>query len=259
MQYLKGCPKYSSTVYDTQHHPVISFDSKCKQCTATCGSAVSGAGPDDLSKVRLIVISDHAGAYEVKEKYPQVPNSLITFKRKSLLPRPRNSGQLLRDTIEELFDLCSWSEVWMTNGVKCDPTHEGRKLTLSDSSHIRKCAGAWLRNELEILDRYCPTAPILVAGSKALKALQSVDPNKVPAGKLEKMLRRKHYKFNDHPLAFTLNPAAYAKSEPKIETSIGIIKNKLVTTEIESMVGMMRTPLDDFYQDFAWLKNHISK
>ena len=256
MKYDKSNPKYPCRTYDSLPHPEVYFDNNCTKCVLGNEYAVGGAGPDDLTKVKLIVISDHAGAYEAKEHYPQVPNSLVQFKRQTLIPRPRNSGQLLRDTIEELFDLCTWSEVWITNAIRCDPNHKGNNVNITERL-LKVCANSWLREEIDLLSKHAPTAPILIAGSKALVSMQQLYKSDFPQERLDKLLRRNSYRFREHPLAFTLNPAIYAKSEPKLETRMGIHRGKLVVSGIQSLATLMPSPIQDFQKDFNWLNKYI--
>lgn len=62
----------------------IPFNTHCQNCEIgrfKCNGnnhyAVGGAGPQDLSQVKLIIISDHPGAYEEKYGYPFVHNEVL--------------------------------------------------------------------------------------------------------------------------------------------------------------------------------------
>ncbi|MGG6281765.1 uracil-DNA glycosylase family protein [Leptolyngbya sp. AN03gr2] len=232
---LKSARFEARTYLEGELHPVLPFSRTCKECPLSTGCSVGGTGPDDLSKVKLIVISDHPGYYETLKGYSQVPVYLVKEdgKRKSRLPERRNSGQFLRDLISDCFGLCHWSEVYYTNALKCDPLHKGRKINVSEKQHLGICAGNWLRWELETLNQYAPTAPILVGGSIALKALQMLYPG-LPNGKLNDLRRREDLHAGEHPVVVTFNPAAPARSEARLETEVGM-KYKKPVLEVKNL------------------------
>lgn len=213
--------KYPASCYATGQHPQFPFERNCTGCELTTGCSVGWSAPDDLSKVKLIVISDHPGFYEHEFGFSQVPVSLAKQdKRRTKLPPRRNSGQLIRDLIEDVLGLCSWSEVYYTNALKCDPMFKGRKINVSETKHFSKCL-PWLRREFEWFEEYCPTAPILCAGSNALRALQILFPS-FSNGKVNDLRRKTGLSINEHSVIVTFNPAAPAKCDPRLETKIDI-------------------------------------
>lgn len=252
----------SESSYRDGEHPTIFFDRRCSACALSTGYAVGSAGPDDLSKVKLIVISDYPGPYETEKGWPQVPNSLIVAeqKKRKQLPPFRNSGQLIRDKLTELFHLDTWSEVWFTNAVRCDPNYMGRKNTVSDTSHLRVCVERWLRPELQILERVKPTVPILCAGAKAVTALKQLYGHNLPTDlKLANGRRKKGLVAGTHPVVITFNPAAVARCEPRIETSIGVNRRKglLEVNNVKFLPNLVGSPGWVFEQDLLLLKPYL--
>lgn len=213
----------SSYKLGSDKHPLIPFDRKCKGCRLTTDAAVNGGGPDDLTAVRLIVISDYTGHYETEENYPMYSNDPNRARRKLKTGRYsleglRNAGSVLRYTLKLLFNLDTYEDCWITNAIKCDP-----KRNTPTESDVKDCVTHWLNQELEIVSEYAPTAPILIAGRLAFKSLKTLDP---ALGKtltnLKESRKTSHHRLGEHPLVFTFNPAPVAKSAFRVETDLRI-------------------------------------
>lgn len=252
--------KHDASVYLENRHPLIPFDRTCTGCAAQCGKAVPAAGPDDFTKIKLIVMTDYPGKFDLEQGWPQVPNSLVLTKKdraKKIPPGP-NSGQFIRDLLTEMFGLCTFSEVWFTNAIKCDPNFENRHLVVTDRI-IRSCNKQWGFTEFALLDRFVPNVPILVAGSKALKALQLMYGAECPSGSLNSYLRRTDLKIANHPMICCYPPAAYAKSVGNIETQIGISKDNLVEiTGVRSLAEFFFLPVMHYKTDISGIQAFLS-
>lgn len=234
-------------------HPVIPFQRDCKVCELSSGKAVNGCGPDDLTKVRLIVISDHTGHYEEEENYTFVSNDdrRIPLKRKNGRMRPegfRNAGSTLRHELRKL-GLDSYEEVWLTNAIKCNPAQ-----VKPQEKHAKLCTRTWLKQELALLDEYCPKVPILIAGSIAYKSLQELAPElKTSLPKLRDCRRTNHYKFRNHPLVFTYNPAAVKpfRIETQYQTNRDFTLDVTQVMDIEPPI--IGSPIWHFRKDLEFL------
>jgi hypothetical protein len=254
--------KYEASVYAGMPHPLIPFDKGCAECKAHCQDVegVPSAGPDDLTNIKLIVISDYPGKYEVEFGWPQVPNSLALAQQKSKkkLPPIPNSGQLIRDLIEQMFGLCSYSEVWFTNAIRCDPNHGQDSVVVSDRI-IKTCNKAWGLSEFYLLDKYVPKVPILAAGTKALRCLQLIYGEECPQGSINSYLRRTDLIVKEHPLVCCNNPAVYARSVGRIESSINLSRRgDIDITAVTNLSNYMLTPLEHFKQDIKVLSTYIA-
>ncbi len=214
-------PVVAGPAYHGQDHPIVPFDYSCNRCSLGCGSAVPGAGPEDLDKVKLVVLSEWPGHYETQMGWPQVPNSLVYNQerkggKKKFRPKDRNSGQFIRELLTERYGLDTWNEVWFTNTIKCDP--KDKASSLSASLHVSKCVGTWLRLELDKLPTHIP---VLAMGQKALDGLKLAYPE--DADKLKNLnacRRRSNLIVGDRFVTFTYNAAVFARSEPRIETDV---------------------------------------
>jgi hypothetical protein len=238
--------------------PLIKFDRTCKSCTLSCSEATFGAGPDDLSQVRLIVISDFSGAYEQENNMPFWPND---EKRKPKRIKKtgrysvegfRNAGSMLRYTLNRMFGLDTYSDCWMTNVIKCNP-----KDTKPTEKHAKICTDKWLKNELAILDRYVPDVPVLIAGGIAFKGLKYAFPelgNALPKG-LSDYRRTNHTRLGEHPLVFTTNPAPVARSEFRVETTIGLDEDQIYRIdEVHTIEPIVGSPPWHFERDLEFLR-----
>lgn len=235
-------------------HPCMRFDRECQACSLGRGDAVGGAGPLDLNQVRLIVVSDHPGYYERKYGYPFVSNLEVGKKKATGIPQSRNAGAFLRKAIEEYLGLDSYNQCWLTNAAKCDRGKEG---DIQEGMHLRPCS-RWLRPEIDVLDRYCPRAPILIAGAKALKAMKFVfkDQRPIIDRGLKANRRRRGVTLGTHPAFFTYNPASVARSEPKLETKVG---KKRIQQAQWLYPPLPRTPTWTFFKDLEPLKEYLDR
>lgn len=247
-----------STVYQGLDHPNIAFDRTCDKCPASCGAAVPSAGPDNLAQVKLIVMSDYPGHYEVELGWPQVPNSVAQAgKKASKLEKPPNSGQLIRDLLQELFSLDSYNDVWFTNAIKCDPNHGKDSIVVSDRV-IKSCNKAWTSNELELLDKFVPTVPILAAGAKALKCLQFLYGTGCASGTISSNLRHTGLVVGTHPLVCCHNPATYAKSVSFFEDSVKVSRTgKFEIASVYRSDSVIPAPMALFKDDLLLLKDYL--
>jgi hypothetical protein len=251
-------------------HPLIPFDRTCRACSAGDKReyyngqkeenqpkefAVGGAGPDDLSKVKLIVISDFTGPYEATTGYPFVSNREGQDERqKNGLLRSNNAGGFLRMALEMMFGLDSYHDVWCTNAMKCNP---GKNKPLFNTQ-VKKCAQLWLQNELLVLDDYVPTIPILVAGGTAFETVCLLYPEEgkyLASQKLNNCRRRTDLTLGQHPAVFTLNPSRPARCEPKMETGYKLKKGRVHITNNDWLYPPLPgSPLYSYLRDLRCLK-----
>ncbi len=251
-------------------HPLIAFNRDCVACSAGAKreyyngqkeekepkeKAVSGAGPDDLSQVKLIVISDFAGPYEATSGYPFVSNRDGQSDRlKNGLLRSNNAGAFLRMALEMMFNLDTYHDVWCTNAMKCNP---GKNKPLF-STQVKPCSQLWLQNELLVLDQFVPTVPILVAGGTAFEAVKCIYPEEgklLNELKLNGCRRRTNLTLGQHPAVFTLNPSRAARCEPKIETGYKLKKGRVHVTSNDWLYPPLPgSPLYSYLKDLRCLR-----
>lgn len=219
--------------------------------------SVGGAGPEDLSKVRLIVISDLVGHYECLSNEPMHDIRDDRDERKRGLLQALNAGAFMRMSLNLMYKLNTYSDCWITNAIKCNPN----QLKPLENNHMRPCASQWLNKELHILDEYVPEVPILCAGSMAFKALCFIYKNE--SAHLSKIghnncRRRKDLKIGSHPLVVTFNPAVAARSMPKIETEIKETKSGIHPCRNEWLFPQLPgSPVDKFIKDLYPLAQYI--
>lgn len=238
----------------------IPFETNCTRCDIgrekgndkKC-TAVGGAGPQDLSQVRLIVISDHAGWYEEQEGVPFVhKQEFMKRQGKKNIDPIRNAGAILRDMLHEIFGLDTYQEVYMTNVLKCNPA----KVTPVDR-HYRICS-SWMESEFLVLDEHRPEVPILIAGARATKVLHRTFPDfKEGKNGINYLRRRDDVKIRNHPAIFTFNPAQVARSEPRIET-VANTKNKRVKDSDWMYPPLPGSPTDIMIRDLEYLASYLS-
>jgi len=214
--------------YIDEEHPSIEFDRGCKKCSLSTKKAVQGAGPNNLSNVKLIIISDHPGDYEERYGYPFYDNSAEASKRKKNKygqlkgtyepPGFPNAGSYIRQLIHSKFGLDTYNEVWCTNVVKCNP----RGATIG-SKHLRTCVRSHLIRELTEINNVVPNVPILIAGRHAFDGIGYLDKTlkKQLGNSLREVRRTNSYKLWSHPLVFTFNPASVRDNEFRIEKKLG--------------------------------------
>jgi hypothetical protein len=270
------------------HHPQIIHNANCELCSLGKGDRISvgGAGPDDLSKVKLIVISDHPGYYELQAGYPlydstpdvktryQIALSKQASNRepKSLkevyeaaIPGAVNAGGTMRKVLNEVLGLNSYTECWITNVLKCD-----RKDRTPGAEEINTCIDAWLRNELAWLEETqgeeevtptAPHAPILLAGKIAYAGFRLLDPEvaKCWPGSLNSARRRRDLRWRGRPVVCTFNPAQVASSVNRIEGAVAWSETQrpIVTRCKRWAVPIPGSPMDVFCRDIQILKDFL--
>lgn len=203
--------------YRTRQHPDLPFKRDCQECSLNGVNhnppelAVGPAGPDDLTKTKLIVLSDHPGTYESELGFPMVDNRRISTQK----PPPRNAGSMLRFLLSDMFGLDTYHDVLWENALRCQ-----RKENEITSSQLRKCFMCWLSKDFKILDRIIPEVPLLIAGKHAFRALSLIDPERWSQAKggLHNH-RRSIHRASNRPVVVTINPAPVGRSIPRIETS----------------------------------------
>lgn len=204
------------TKYTSWFRETFNFNNYCKSCALAHSDQqenppIAGTTETtDLTQLKLIVISDHPGYYEVKNKYCMYDNA--KERQKNPLAR-MNAGAYLRQIIES-WNINSHTEVYYTNAVKCEP---GNKTVLD--AHINLCRRKWLLPELIKLDSLCPTAPILICGTNAFNSMRSLMKETMIDDKASlNKYRRQILHYNQHPVVATFNPSSVAGSIPRIET-----------------------------------------
>lgn len=248
--------KNSCSIYSGEsEHPEYTFDRGCTGCALGQGEAVTSAGPDDLLNVKLIVVGEYPSKHDTAHNWPQVPSSLVNFGKNKKLPVSPNGGEFIRTLLEEMFGLCTYSEIWFTNAVHCDPIVGGKLIPISDKI-IKQCNRAWGFTEFKLLDEHVPNVPILVLGSKALRMLQLIYGESCPQGALSSKIRAPGLKINEHDLVCVYGPAGYAKSNPRIETkiSVGRRSSAVEVVGVEEMSQYIPDLTTHYRNDLAILK-----
>jgi hypothetical protein len=263
------------SVYCGDKHPVIPIDKHCMHCSlgavrenrnkqqendAEYSQVVSGAGPDDLSNIKLIVVSDFAGHWEAISGYPFFDTHKASGERfKNGLLRAYNAGGYLRMVLSMLYGLDTYNEVWLTNALKCDP---GKRKPLINT-HVKPCVLRWLKLELEHITEVVPNVPILVAGTtafEAVKLLYKEQESFLNSLKLNGCRRRKDIYLGTHPAVFTLNPARAARCTPRFESEVKEVKGqyKVKTNNwIDPTLYLPGSPNYSFIQDLLILQHFL--
>jgi hypothetical protein len=265
------------SAYCNEPHPIIPIDAHCTLCPLgkvrnarnaaqaledkpEYSLVVPGAGPDDLSQVRLIVISDFAGHYEASNGQPFFDTHKhmgATYKKG--LVRPYNAGGYLRMMLGRMYGLDTYNDCWLTNALKCDP---GKRKPLINV-HVKPCALRWLRLELQHLDEVAPQVPILVAGGTAfesMKLLYKDQAQTLDNFKLNGCRRRTDIRLGKHPAVFTLNPARPARCAPRLETEVRYSKGQYVVRKnewINPELYLPGSPGYSFVQDLLILREFL--
>lgn len=272
--------------YNGSQHKLIQFNRECNLCPLSCGEGVGGAGPEDLYKVKLIVISDYPGMYEVENGYPFWDNvekrtpSIVgksKYKGKISLPGYHNAGGYLREILTNKFSIDTYSECWLTNALKCPKSYKGNDKNIT--AKIRsKCISTYLKDELAILDEYVPNVPILIAGKEALASIRYICKNTynqlTPGSKptLRNLRRVKGKTLFNHPLVFTVNPAQVCDAEYRIEKEDGIAYskkkkkiegkwqeiNEVTVTKVRKLPNLPLSPRWIFERDVEFLREHLA-
>lgn len=226
----------------------IQFNRDCALCNLSRGEAVFGAGPEDLGRIKLIIISDNPGPYEVEKGYPLVYRE--SQRKPNVIQKWNTAGTYMRNILHSM-GLDSYKDCWITNAIKC----EKREKTV-EQKHINTCAISWLKKELDILDCHVPTVPILILGKLAFKAIKVLEPQSFPKDtvELKDYRKKKGVFYRLHPLVFTVNPAAVSNCIPRIETheiDDNYVRN---VREIQYPIG---SPPWFFMKDLELLKEYL--
>jgi uracil-DNA glycosylase len=156
--------------------------------------------------------------------------------------------------LHDLFGLDTYFEVYFTNAIKCDP---GKDKPL-ETKHLKPCTRQWLREEFALLDEVVPTVPVLIAGTQAFRSLKFICPEiGLTLESLQAHRRTNHLRLWQHPLVFTANPAAIARSVARIEESVTNSRDGR-RQNVESVVPLPvlpGSPLWMFGRDLMWLKD----
>ena len=235
--------------------PIV--DTNCDACAISTGKAISGAGPLDLSKIKLVIVSDTMSYYDEEEGKAFVSNDKYRKPRrlksgKLTIEKPRNGASFMRYELQKL-GLDPDIDCWMTNIIKCHPG----KVRPKDKE-AKQCARKWFADELTILGLYNPTVPILIAGNIAFKAIKNIyrDCSFAPYN-LKQCFRTDHHTLINHPVFFTANPATVSSTEWSVEDTVMIDQNnraevvskKTITPPIFSPIWIYEKdlePLDKF-------------
>jgi hypothetical protein len=265
------------SAYCGEPHPIIPINTGCMGCqlgyVRTARNAqqaeeenpqyshvVPGAGPDDLSKVRLIVVSDFAGHWEALNKYPFFDTHKASGERfKKGLLRPYNAGGYLRMILNKLYGLDTYHDCWLTNALKCDP---GKRKPLVNT-HVKPCTLKWLKIELEHLEEHCPKIPMLIAGTtafEALKLLYKEHSGMLSDLKLNGCRRRKDIVIGGRHVVFTLNPARPARCAPRFESNVRYKDGQYVVKKndwVPPELYLPGSPNYSFVQDLLILRDFL--
>jgi hypothetical protein len=243
-----------------KHCLVEADDSSYKDRKYRYVGPVGGSGPDDLTQIKLIIISEYNGAYELSCNYPFYSNEeeiKPKLNRKtgyrSLLGY-RNAGNLIRYMLETMYGLDTYTQVWCTTAIKCSPGP-----VKAQEKHVKVCSETWLKNEISILDEYAPTVPILVLGNLAFKGLQALK-TELPKS-LQEARHTNSWLLNQHPLVFSFNPTAVAKNEFRIETELSLDSNGSIITRSVAPIERQfpGTPYWFFEKDLLYLQDFLGK
>lgn len=258
--------------YNKYPHPVIRQDKDCSLCqlgkdrqrrnyekdlerqegkrnVKPNNYCVGGAGPDDLSHVKLIVISDYPGYYESQEDvlYPMYESASLESRNRKGLLESQNAGACLRNILRHKFNLDTYNDCWFTNAVRCDPTH----TEVLEAKHLKPCIYKWLVNDLVEIDKVIPTVPILLAGKHAFRAFRIMYNW---TDRSQNNYRRKVTYAGRHPVVVTINPAGPAKSMAKIESEVSMRGNTIIVTRNEWLSPLVGSPIWHFVEDLKLLK-----
>lgn len=246
--------------------PELNFDKDCRQCSRGEGNAICGCIQNgNLTNLRLVVISDYPGTYEAEKKitfYDNEPDRIAKKKAgKRLQVGWPNAGNYIRRKLEAI-GLDTYKEVYFTNVIKCKINSS--KLIPDENKELKVCAGKWLIPELEIISKYNPTVPILLAGKYAYTAFRA-DKKMIlynPPFTKETPLRycrRKMFMYREtHPVFVTVNPAAAASSIPKLE--LGIVTQRQNLRNVRELSPIIGSPDWHYTRDLSllshWLQTH---
>lgn len=231
--------------------PPIPFNRQCAACSLgyknpEVPSAVGGAGPTDLSQVKLIIVSDYPSNLEVKHNYPFFDNDALRRQRQPM--QWRNAGSILRALLFTLFGLDTYTDCWITNAIKCDP-----KQHQPENTHLKICSQTWLLQEMTRLNEAVCDAPILILGRHAFNAMKLILDAPFPSS-LNEGLRRPIFWLN-HPIVFAQNPAQVSRSPYHLETRVvSTPKSELVKSVLEVEWIIPGSPLWHYANDLEVLR-----
>jgi hypothetical protein len=226
------------------YHPLpdLKFDVLCHKCNLGEGKAIGGCIAKDLTRLRLIVISDYPSYYETKEGYPMWDNRNGKYESSGLRRSHLNAGAYLRQVLTDL-GLDTYREVYITNAIKC--TRQKDKIT---NRQINPCVENWLKTELYHLNEANPTAPILIAGTVAHAAFKLIPNHPLTTFKLD---RRADLTWLGHPIIVVANPATVCASVPRLESNqIHTLRDLRGTRDLSPLPG---SPLSFYTEDLSTL------
>lgn len=225
----------------------LHFDKTCKVCVRGEGNAIPGCIQNaDLSKLKLVVISDYPGHYEDKEGYCFYDNEpdRQSMKNNKKDKRARlkigwpNAGNYIRRKLETL-GLNTYQEVYFTNVLKCKQNNADKEP--NETREVKRCIETWLLKELDIIEMYNPTVPILLLGKYAFIAFKKFIPHSPISddkGEVLRKYRRQVVYYKNHPVITTVNPAAACSSIPKLEyVEINNINDLKSVRELKPPIG----------------------
>ena len=228
----------------------LNFDTKCTDCALSNGCSIPGS-ITNLNNLKLIVISDYPGHYETKYRYLMWDNELVrgkTYKGSKRIPSWPNAGNYIRRLLEQ-FGLDTYSDVYFTNAIKCNPEQNKPK-----ELHIKSCS-KWLNTELSILESkgYINT-PILVAGTTAFKSLKHLGEKSLESLSFKDCRRRVIY-VKSHPTVVVANPAAVCSSTFRIENRIVYDPRQL--TSVRELPPIPGSPIWNYQKDLELIKCYL--
>lgn len=234
-----------------------SINKDCRNCSLSNG-AIAGIGPDDLTKVRLIVIGDYPGKMEKEVDVPFTSNDSQRIPRRlksgvTSMLKPRNGGSLMRMMLNNM-GIDPYTECWFTYAIKCNPAQNKPK-----EKQAKTCVKSWLIEELSMLDKYCPTVPILIAGNVAFKSLSlTFRDSDIYKKTLKDCRRTNKYKLFSHPLFFTFSPGSVCRSEWGVEDTCIIYKNRVQVTSKEILPSLPLSPMYIYQKDMDVLDEYFN-
>ena len=158
-----------------------------------------------------------------------------------------------------LFGICSWSEVYFTNALKCQTNQRPVKKL----QHTVPCVTKWLQHEIEILFDVLPVrVPVVIAGSKALEGMLFLYPElRSQLGdrpSLRSCRRNKTLRLQGHPVAVTYNPASVCKLEMRDITEMIFVKGQKTVRSTKGWPTLpLLCPYSLMIKDLLWLEEYI--
>jgi uracil-DNA glycosylase len=235
-------------------HPNIAFNIYCNNCLLgknnKKGTAIGGAGPIDLTKVKLIVISDYP-TFSDKFKGTPFTDNQKTFNRTDEKAQWLNGAALLRTAIQNLYNLDSYTECWMTYVIKCEP---GKNTVKPE--HLNICKNH-LQDELHWLNEQAPNAPILITGTKAFATMKNLLPNVIGRDSNLQSSRRTILKYLGHPICVTVNPNIISKCQFRIEEDVYEYNEDVFVSKYTNYPILVGSPYWLFIKDLEILQPYF--